>query len=61
MDNILSAHAYLVDGSNIADELAEQVAAVMDYVQDFKHFLTEPSRIRMIKDVLMRFEGVFGG
>ena len=34
LDNILSAHAYLVDGSNITDELAEQVAAVKDYMQD---------------------------
>ena len=34
LDNILSAHAYLVDGSNLADELAEEVASVKDYVQD---------------------------
>jgi transcriptional regulator with XRE-family HTH domain len=34
LDNILSAQAYLVDGSNVADDLADQVAAVQDYVQD---------------------------
>lgn len=34
LDNILTAHAYLVDGSNVDDELAEEVAAVKDYVQD---------------------------
>lgn len=34
LENVLSAHAYLIDGSNVDDEMAESVAAVKDYVQD---------------------------
>jgi len=34
LGNILSAHAYIVDGSNVAEDFADEVAAVKDYVQD---------------------------
>lgn len=34
LDNILSAHAYLVDGSHVDDDVADRVAGVKDYVQD---------------------------
>jgi transcriptional regulator with XRE-family HTH domain len=34
LENILSANAYLVDGSQVNDDLADRVAGIKDYVQD---------------------------
>lgn len=35
LENILSAEAYLVDGANVDDGLAEDVALIKDQIQDF--------------------------
>src|ERR1039457_284908 len=34
LENVLGAHAYLVDGTAVDDELADDIAAVRDQVQD---------------------------